>query len=70
MGNSNRQIHLSLRFRNNKSCVSSNKKFELHGSQFTITEIVNLNHREIHHLYKNRYYFANKCENIKSNYDV
>ena len=50
----NRQIRLSLRFGNNNSCVFSLKKFELHGNQFILTEIVNLNHREIHHLYKNR----------------
>ena len=46
----NRQIRLSLRFGNNNSCVFSLKKFELHGNQFILTEIVNLNHREIHHL--------------------
>ena len=57
----NRQIRLSFRFGNNNSCVFSLKKFELHCNQFILTEIVNLNHREIHHLYKNRYYVANKC---------
>ena len=46
------------------------KKFEIHGNQFILTEIVNLNHREYHHLYKNRYYVANKCEIIESNYHV
>ena len=51
----NRQIRLSFRFGNNNSCVFFLKKFELHGNQFILTEIVNLNHREIHHLYKNRY---------------
>ena len=66
----NRQIHLSFRFGNNNSCVFSLKKFELHGNQFILTEIVNLNHREIHHLYKNRYYVANKCEIFESNYNV
>ena len=50
----NRQIRLSFRFGNNNSCVISLKKFELHGNQFFLTEIVNLNHRENHHLYKNR----------------
>ena len=65
-----RQIRLSFRFGNNNSCVFSLKKFELHGNQFILTEIVNLNHREIHHLYKNRYYVANKCEIIESNYNV
>ena len=65
----NRQIRLSFRFGNN-SCVNSIKKFELHGNQFILTEIVNLNHRQIHHLYKNRYYVANKCGTIESNYDV
>ena len=66
----NRQIRSLLRFGNNNCCVFSTKKFELHGNQFILTEIVNLNHREIHHLYKNRYYVANKCEIIESNYDV
>ena len=66
----NRQIRLSLRFGNNNSCVYSLKKFELQGNQFILTEIVNLNHREVHHLYKNRYYVANKCETIESNYNV
>ena len=51
----NRPIRLSFRFENNNSSVFSLKKFELHGNQFLLTEIVNLNHREIHHLYKNRF---------------
>ena len=33
-----------------------------------VTEIVNLNHREILHLYKYRYYVNNNCEKIESNY--
>ena len=66
----NRQIRLSFRFGNNISCVFSLKKFELHGNQFILTEIVNLNHRAIHLLYKNRYYVANKCEIIESNYNL
>ena len=66
----NRQIRLSFRFGNNNSCVFSLKKFELHGNPYIFTEIVNLSHREIHHLYKNRYYVANKCEIIESNYNV
>ena len=66
----NRQIRLSFRFGNNNSCVFSIKKFELHGNQFILTEIVSLNHREIHQLYKNRYYVANKCETNESKYNV
>ena len=66
----NRQIRLSFRFGNNNSCVFSLKKFELHGNQFILTENVNLNHREIYHLYKNRSYVANKCEIIESNYNM
>ena len=46
----NRQFPLSFRFGNNNSCVISIKKFELHGNQFILTEIVNLNYREVHHL--------------------
>ena len=56
----NRQILLSFRFGNNNPCVFSLKKFELHGNQFILTEIVNLNHRDFQYLYKNRYYVANK----------
>ena len=66
----NRQIPLSFRFGNNYSCVFSVKMFELLGNQFFLTEIVNLSHREFHHLYKNRYYVAYKCEIIESNYNV
>ena len=66
----NRQIRLSFRFGNKNFCVFSLRKFELHGHQFILTELVNLNHREIHHLCKNRYYVANKCEIIESNYNV
>ena len=66
----NRPFCLSFRFGDKNSCVFSLKKFELQGNQFVHTEIVNLNHREIHHLYKNRFYVANKCEIIESNYNV
>ena len=66
----NRKIRLSFRFWNNNSCVFSLKKFELHGNQFILTQIFNLSHRETHHLYMNRYYIANKCEIIESNYKV
>ena len=66
----NRQIRLSFRFGNNNSCVFPVRKFELQGNHFILTEIVNLNHREIHHLYKNRYYAANNCEIIESNFNV
>ena len=41
----NRQIRLSFRLGNNNSCVFSLKKFEPHGNQFILKEIVNLNHR-------------------------
>ena len=64
-----RQIRLSFRFGNNKLCVFSIKKFELHGNQFIFTRNVNLSRRENHHLYKNRCYVANKCEIIESTYD-
>ena len=68
--NPNRKNRLSFRFGNNNSCVFSLKKFELRGNQFIRTEIVNLNHRENHYFYQNRYYVANKCEIIESNYNV
>ena len=64
------QIRLSFRFGNNNSCVFSLKTFELHSNKIILTEIVNLNHREIHNLYKKRYYVANKCEKNESNYNV
>ena len=70
IGHPNRQTHLSFRFGNNNSCVFSLEKSELHCNQFILTKFVNLNHREIHHLYKNRHYVANKCEIIESNYNV
>ena len=66
----NRQNRLSFRLGNNNSCVFSLKEFELHGNQFIFTEIVNLNHRDFRHFYKNRYNVANKCEIIESNYNV
>ena len=66
----NKQIQLSLGFGNNNSCVFAIKKFELLVKQFILSEIFNDNHREIHHLYKNRYYVANICEKIESNNDV
>ena len=65
-----RHIHLSFRFGNNNSCVFFNINLKLHGNQIILTEIVDLNHREIHHLYKNRYYIANNCEIFESNYIV
>ena len=50
----NRQIRLSFRFeKKNKTCVFSIKKFEHYGDQFILTDIVNLDYREIKHLYKN-----------------
>ena len=64
------QIRISFRYGNNSSCVFSIKKFEPRGNQFILAELVNLNHREIHHLYKNRFYVAKKCEIIESNYNV
>ena len=66
----NRQIRLSFRFGKDLSCVFSLKEFGILGNQFILTENVNLNHREIHHFYKNRYYVANQCEIIVSNYNV
>ena len=65
-----RRSRLSFRFRNNNSCLVFIKKFELHGNQFILTEIFNLDLRKILNLYKNRYYVATKCERIESHYDV
>ena len=66
----NIQLGFSFRFGNNNSCVFSIKKLELHGNQFIPKEIVNINHREIHNLYKKRYHVANKYETIEGNYDA
>ena len=65
-----RQFRLSFRFGNNNSCVFFLEKFQLHGNQIILTEIVNLNRHEIHHLYKNRCYVANNCEIFESDYNV
>ena len=62
----NRQIRLSFRFDKNKNCVLSIKKFEQYGDQFILTEVVNLSYREIKHLYKNRFFVANKCDIFES----
>ena len=50
----NRQIRSSFRFGNNNSCIFPIGKFNLHGSQFILTDFVNLNRRAIHHLDENR----------------
>ena len=65
----NRQNGFSFRFGNINFCVFR-QKFELHANQFIITEIVNPNHREVHHFYRNRYYVSNKCQIFKRDYDV
>ena len=66
----NSQTCFSFRFGNNNSCAFSIKKFELDGNQFNFTEIVELNHREIHLLYKIRYYVDSKCEIFENIYVV
>ena len=43
------------------------QKFELHVRKFILTEFVFLNHREIHRLFKNQFYVANKCEIFENN---
>ena len=66
----NGQVRLSFRFEKNKACVFCIKKFEHYGGQFILTEVVNLGHREIIHLYKNRFFVAYKCDIFESNYDI
>ena len=66
----NIQIRLSFQFGKNNSCVFSIENFELHGNYFVLTETVNRNRREIHHLYRNRYKVANKSEIFECTYDV
>ena len=55
------RICKSFQFTNINFCVFHIKKFEKRGNHLTLTKIVNLSHRETHHLYKNRYYSANNC---------
>ena len=66
----NEPIRSLFRFGNNNSCIFSINNFQQHDNQCIPTKIVNLNHREIHHLQKNRFYVANKCEIFENNYDV
>ena len=66
----NRQIRLSFRFEENKSCVFSNKKFEQYGDHFILAEVVNLSYRKTKHLYKNRFFVTYKCDIFESNYNV
>ena len=66
----NRQIRLLFRFGDKNICVFLSKKFELHVNQFILAEIVKIKHYDIHYLFKNRYYVANKCETNQSNYDI
>ena len=54
----------------NFASFQSKKKNDLHGNQSILTKIVNLNYRQIHHLYKNQFYVENKCVIIESKYDV
>ena len=54
----NRQIRLSFWFEKDKTCVFSIKSFEHYGDYFILTEVVNLGHREIEHLYKNRFFVS------------
>ena len=51
---SKREIRFTLRSKNNKSCISSIKAFELHCNQLVPTECVNMNYRETYRLYMNR----------------
>ena len=66
----NRRFLLWFRFRNNNPWVFSFKKFELHGNHFILKEIVNVNNREIHHPFKNRFYLAIEYGIIERNYKV
>ena len=51
-----------------RSCMFSIKKIELHGNDIILTKIINLNHRDLYHLYKKRYYIAYKCEITERNF--
>ena len=66
----NRQFRLPFQFEKNKTFVFAIKKFERCGDQFILTEVFNLNYREIKHLYKNRFFVAYKCDIFESNYNV
>ena len=62
----NRQLRISFRFEKNKTCVFSIKKFEHHGDQIFLTEVVKLGYCEIRHLYKNRFFVAYKCDILRA----
>ena len=62
----NRRSSLIFRHGNNTSWVFIINKFKLPGYHFILAETVNLNHSEIHQLYKYRCYFAKECEKIKN----
>ena len=51
--NNEKEVLISLRFKNKFFCPLSVKKFEVYGNQFILTEIVNPSHRLIHQFYKN-----------------
>ena len=65
-----RQTRSSFHFESSNFCISSIKRFELHGNHFVHSENVNINHQKFHHSCKNRHYVANKCELIEINYVV
>ena len=58
------QLRTSFHFDNNNCCVFFIEKSGLHGNQFILTAIVNLNQREKHHLYKNRFV---RCKQVWNN---
>ena len=66
----NRHLRLFFRFEKDKNCCFELKKFLYRGSQFVLTEIVNLSHNELYELYKDRYSISTKSGVIESNYDV
>ena len=68
--NPNRQNHSWFRVEIRKTCISYIKKFQPYKIQFILTKVVYLDHRGVHHVYKNRYYVANKCGKKESKFDV
>ena len=62
----NRQTRLSFRFERNKECCFSIKKFQIVGEQNVLTEIINLRHREVYSLDKNRYFLPQSVEFLRA----
>ena len=69
-GHCNNQVRFSFRPERNRVCCFSIKEFQIVGKHSVLERIINLQHCEVHSLYKSHYYIASKCEIFDSNYDI